>query len=143
MTSLPASGYAPDGSEITSLEVKHQVIGGTMTGYVEFKVKDGSDVTVLGLPRGRYLVTEIFRTEIYELTATADGFNCTLDEENSFHIIIDDNTEIVLNNNVKPIPVTGVKENKMPYLILSAVLLTGSVWLIFIQLRRRKSYEDI
>lgn len=143
MTSLPASGYATDGSEITSLEVKHEVIGGTMTGYVEFKVKDGSDVTVLGLPRGRYLVTEYFRTDIYELTATADGFNCTLDEENSFHIIIDDNTEIVLNNNVKPIPVTGVKENKMPYLILSAVLLTGSAWLIIIQLRRKKSYEDI
>ena len=143
MTSLPASGYATDGSEITSLEVKHEVIGGTMTGYVEFKVKDGSDVTVLGLPRGRYLVTEIFRTEIYELTATADGFNCTLDEENSFHIIIDSNTEIVLNNNVKPIPVTGIKEDIVPYLILSSVLLTGSVWLIFIQLRRRKSYEDI
>ncbi|SFC77259.1 InlB B-repeat-containing protein [Ruminococcus albus] len=143
MTYLPVSGYSPDGNEVSSVEVGHQTIGGTMTGYVEFKVKDGSDVTVMGLPRGRYLVTEFMPTELYELSATADGYSCTLDEENSFHIIISEDTDIVLNNNVKPVPVTGMKENKVPYMILSAVFLTGSAWLMYIHIRRKKSYEDI
>ena len=124
-----SSYYISTGS---SSDEQIEVQDGTLT----LTLHDGESVTIYGLLRGDYTITEEAAGS-YEMTAQVNGVDAVVSQNQLVASISDDTRVDVVNT--YPIPVTGAGEQSAPYSIIVVIL--SAATLMFICRRKGESAD--
>ncbi len=111
---------------------------------ISFTISHGDTITIFGLPKGGYTVTESDTPKYCIMSAVVNGYIAEV-ENNSFSVSLIEDSTAEIENKIPIIAATGYADELLPYMAVTALLMLAAG--IMINIRRKcrevKNADDV